>query len=145
MIEGCICFLCISSQMCYSFLSFSEPSRKTLGHRGSRDPLPAALRRHRHMLCCTTLLGPQDHAVLCWPDSLPQGNLSWPVTMEEPRGGIYLVPIVTPWLILVFILRGSNILSFKHPVENPVKSLKTSVWVSLSPSGKCGQCAMPWS
>lgn len=70
--------------------------------------------------------------VLYWTDSLPQGNLSWPVTMEEPRGGTYLVPVVTSRHILVFILRWSNILSFKHPVEKSVRSVNTSIWVSLS-------------
>lgn len=94
-------------------------------------------------MCCAVPHCFTLRTVLYWTDSLPQGNLSWPVTMEEPRGGTYLVPVVTSRHILVFILRWSNILSFKHPVEN-LWEVWTPQYEWASPNGKPGQCAMPW-
>lgn len=80
--------------------------------------------------------------VLCWTDSLPQGNLNWPVTMEGPRGGIYLVPAVTPWHILVFILRWSIYCHLNIQLKICEKSEHLNIGEPL-PMGSLGSVPCP--
>ena len=127
-----------------AFLSFHGPRGKTLVHRGARGPRASCLEQAQTpaVLCRTCCLA--FRTVLCHPCPVPWGTLSWLIIMEEPGGGTYLAPLVTAQAHSCLYLEWSNILSYKHPVENPVKILKTTMQVNLAPDGKPGQCAVPW-